>query len=44
MYMWRKILCENTGHVTSVSTENMNSLRATIALQAERSDTFALIQ
>ena len=36
--MWNERLCKNTGDVMSVSAESMNSLRATIALQAERLD------
>ena len=33
--MWKESLCETTGDVLSVSTKDMNSLQATIALQAE---------
>lgn len=39
--MWEESLCENTGNVMPVSAGNLNSLRATIALQAERLDSFS---
>ena len=38
--MWNERLCENTGNMMPVSAENLNSLRATIALLAERLDSF----
>ena len=38
--MWNERLCENTGSEMPPSADKMNSLRATIALQAERFDSF----
>ena len=38
--MWSERACEQTGNVMPVSAGNMNSLRATSALQAEPLDSF----